>query len=248
MGMKVLSLLSDKNRDAFGKRPATLAFLGDSVTNGCFEVLPALNLNNEIEGFDVTFDSEHAYSADLRKILFTLYPKAQINIINAGISGDNAPNGLTRMERDLLPYKPDLTVVCYGLNDSGAGDAGIDRYHDALVGIIEKLKAAGSEVILMTPQPIAARVHSQLKGDALRAMAKGLAENFANGGFDRYMQAARKAAEETGIPLCDCYARWMQLYANGVDITDLLANYLNHPTREMHWLFAMALAETMFAD
>lgn len=244
--MNFVNLLKEKNASPFTSRPVTLGFLGDSVTNGCFEVLPALNNENREQGFDVVYDPEAAYSADLRKILCTFYPRAQINIVNAGISGDNAPNGLARMDRDLLPFRPDLTVVCYGLNDSGAGDAGIGRYHDALVGIIEKLKTAGSEVILMTPQPIAARVHSQLHGDALRAMAAGLAAKFADGGFDRYMQAARQAAQETGVPLCDCYDRWMKLYAGGVDITDLLANYLNHPTRSMHWLFAVSLAETIF--
>lgn len=243
--MKILSLLNEKNRDAFGNRPVTIGFLGDSVTNGCFEVLPAMTAHGE-EGFDVVFDPERSYSALVRKILLTLYPKAQINIINAGISGDSAPSGLARMERDLLPYHPDLCVVCYGLNDSGAGDAGIAAYHDALTAIIRKLKQAGSEVILMTPQPICARVHTQLHGEALRALALGLADSFAQGGFDRYMQAARAAAEETEIPLCDVYAKWMCMYENGVDITDLLSNYLNHPTREMHWLFANSLVETMF--
>jgi len=244
--MKICKLLREKNDNAFDARPVTVAFLGDSVTNGCFEVLPALNAENKEEGFDVVFEPEESYAEKLKKILHRLYPHAQINLINAGISGDSAPGGLARMDRDLLPFKPDLTVVCYGLNDSGRGDEGIGDYEKALKEIIRRLKAAGSEVILMTPQPIAARVHSQLKGEALRGMAKGLAESFERGVFDRYMQAARKATEEEGAALCDVYARWMAMYRGGVDITDLMANYLNHPIREAHWLFAMSLAETIF--
>lgn len=245
MSMKFLSLLNEKNRNAFGCRPVTIGFLGDSVTNGCFEVLPATTDNGE-SGFDVVFDPESGYPALVRNMLLTLYPMAQINLINAGISGDSAPGGLARMERDLLPYHPDITVVCYGLNDCGAGADGITRYHDALIGIIRKLRETGSEIILMTPQPICARVHTQLHGDQLRAMAKNLVQNFESGVFDRYMQAARAAAEEEAIPLCDVYAKWMNLYQNGVDITDLLSNYLNHPTRKMHNLFAYSLVETMF--
>ena len=245
MAMKITEKLADKNRNAFGSAPVTVAFLGDSVTNGCFEVYPALTDHGE-DGIDVVFEPENSYSAHVRRILSLLYPKAQINIINAGISGDSAPGGLARMERDLLPYRPDLTVVCYGLNDSGAGDGGIVRYHDALVAIIEKLKASGSEVIVMTPQPICARVHTQLRGEALRTMAGNLAAAFAEGGFDRYMQAARAAAAETDVPLCDVYAKWMAMFDGGVDITDLLSNYLNHPTRELHWLFAYSLVHTMF--
>ena len=99
----------------------------------------------------------------------------------------------------------------------------------------------------MTPQPICARVHTQLRGEVLRGLAKSLAEKFEEGGFDRYMQAARAAAEETGVPLCDVYAKWMAMYRGGVDITDLLSNYLNHPTREMTPLFASSLMDTLFS-
>ena len=247
MFSEVLKKLADKNADAFHHAPVTIGFLGDSVTNGCFEVLPALTDHGE-EGIDVVFDPENSYSAHFRRMLLNLYPKAQINIINAGISGDSAPAGLERMDRDLLPYHPDLTVVCYGLNDCGGGDDGIARYHDALVAIIEKLKAAGSAVIVMTPQPICARVHTQLRGQWLRDYAKTLSEKFADGGFDRYMQAARAAAKETDVAVCDVYAKWMAMYRHGVDITDHLSNYLNHPTREMHRLFASSLIDTLFMD
>ena len=247
MTPKTLNKLSMKNASAFANTPVTIGFLGDSVTNGCFEVYPAMTDHGE-EGFDVIFDPEQGYPAQFRRMLCMLYPKAQINIINAGISGDSAPGGLSRIDRDPLPYHPDLTVVCYGLNDSGNGDEGIPKYHDALVAIIRRLQDAGSEVILMTPQPICTRVHTQLRGESLRKLASKLATNFADGIFDRYMQAARSAAAETGIPLCDVYAKWMAMYQNGVDITDLLSNYLNHPTREMHYLFAWSLMDTIFGQ
>ena len=32
----------------------------------------------------------------------------------------------------------------------------------------------------------------------------------------------------------------------GVNVTELLANKINHPTREFHYLFAISLLETMF--
>ncbi len=247
MSFKVLKKLSDKNSDAMKHPPVTVGFLGDSVTNGCFEVYPAMTDHGE-DGIDVVFDTEQGYTAKFRRILGMLYPKAQINIINAGISGDSAPGGLERMERDLLPYKPDFTVVCYGLNDCCGGMEGIPQYHDALVSIIRRLQAAGSEVILMTPQPICSRVHTKLRGEWLREYAKTLETSFSDGVFDRYMQAAREAAEETGAALCDVYAKWMAMYKSGVDITDILSNYLNHPSREMHQLFAWSLIDTMFGQ
>ncbi len=245
MAMKIASLLRAKNGDALNNRPVTIGFIGDSVTNGCFEVMPSIN-EDGTEGIDVVFDAENAYPAKLKKILTTLYPKAQINVVNAGISGDDAPSGLVRIERDLLPYRPDLTVVCFGLNDSCYGAEKLEKYRTALTAIIEKIKASGSEVILMTPQPICTRVHTQLRGDALRKFGAQLTENFKSGLFAKYMDTAREVAAECGVVVCDCYARWMKLYEGGVDITDLLCNYLNHPTRDMHWLFATSLADTIF--
>ena len=45
--------------------------------------------------------------------------------------------------------------------------------------------------------------------------------------------------------MCDCYAKWKLLSQNGVDTTALLANGINHPSREMAWMFAYSLLETM---
>jgi regulator of sigma D len=97
----------------------------------------------------------------------------------------------------------------------------------------------------MTPQPICTRVHTQLRGDELRNFAHTLVDIFESGVFEKYMQAARDVASACNVPLCDCYAKWKKLYEGGVDITSLLSNYLNHPTRDMHWLFATSLVETM---
>ena len=144
--MKIIEKLAAKEHDMYGKAPVTIAFLGDSVTHGCFEVYRVGE-----NGLDTVFEAENSYSHKVKTILHTLFPRTQINVIGAGISGDNAANGLTRVERDVLPYHPDLTVVCFGLNDSCGGMDGLTRYRDSLTGIVAKLKASGSEVILMTP-------------------------------------------------------------------------------------------------
>jgi len=68
-----------------------------------------------------------------------------------------------------------------------------------------------------------------------------------NGGvLDAYVEAAKDTCREYGVTICDCYAKWKQLFKSGVDITSLLSNRINHPTREMNTLFAVSLLETMF--
>ena len=61
--------------------------------------------------------------------------------------------------------------------------------------------------------------------------------------MDVYMEKAREVCARNEIPVCDCYAKWKQLEAWGADVTRLLANGINHPTENLHWLFAVSLLE-----
>ena len=239
--MKIIEKLHAKEQAIYSAKPVTIAFLGDSVTQGCFECYEETETKIE-----TVFDYENAYSTRVREQLNLLYPRTQINIINSGISGDNAPNGLSRIERDILPYSPDLVVVSYGLNDSGRGLANLPAYRDALAGIFKKLQDAGCEVIFLTQNMMATHVSCHLTGDLLRRVAASCAETQNNGTLDQYFAAAREEAEKAGIPVCDLYQKWQKLASGGVDVTELLANKINHPAREIHEYMATELIETMF--
>ena len=112
--MTLVEKIKQKQADIYSSRPITLAFLGDSVTQGCFEIYP-----EEPGNLNVVYDCEAVYHSRIKKIFSLLYPSLPVNIINAGISGDDALHGLARLDRDVISYNPDLTVVCFGLNDSG---------------------------------------------------------------------------------------------------------------------------------
>ena len=68
-----------------------------------------------------------------------------------------------------------------------------------------------------------------------------------SGRMDTYMESACQLAESMGISVCDCYSEWKKL-SETQDTTMLLANRINHPTREMHKLFADKLFNIIFAD
>ena len=144
--MKVMNLFRDKAKDMNGCQPVTIAFLGDSVTQGCFEVF--FKNNGEVE---TVYDVNSAYHSYLKNILTTLYPNVTVNIINAGISGNTAEQGYARLERDVMKFHPDLVVVCFGLNDCGQGPDYINVYADSLGKIFERLKSEDIETIFMTP-------------------------------------------------------------------------------------------------
>ncbi len=239
--MEIVRKLGEKNKDINTKPAVTIAFLGDSVTQGCFEVY-----TTETGGIETVFDAENAYHTHLRKILNTLFPAAALNIINAGISGGCARGGLERIERDVLRYSPDMCVVCFGLNDTG--NYGIEEYKTALTGIFDRLLKEGVEVIFMTPNMMCTKLSCHIKEENIRKVGEGILNNQVSGKLEQYLEAAKEIAVSKNIPVCDCYSKWKMLEKSGVDTTELLANHLNHPTRDMNWLFAYSLVETMFKN
>jgi len=238
--MKIMELMQQKAKDNSGCRGVSIAFLGDSVTQGCFEIYKDQN-----DHIVPVFDKNSAYHMYVSQIFAMLYPSVPVNIINAGISGGSAPHGLARLERDVLQYNPDLTVVCFGLNDSGGGLEKLPQYEEALRNIFSELQKKDIEIIFMTPNMMNTRVSEHLQDANMRGIAENTVKRQLGGVMDAYMEAARKICKEMGIPVCDCYSKWKRLYENGVDITELLSNKINHPTREMNWMFAMDLVETM---
>ncbi len=238
--MDIMKKIAAKAKDNANEESVTIAFLGDSITQGCFEVYKPTETTIE-----TVFDKNSAYHTYLNRILSVVYPSVPINIINAGISGGSAPHGLARLERDVLRHEPDLTVVCFGLNDACSGLEQISRYTEALDSIFQKLKEAGSEVIFMTPNMMNTKISCHIQDDVVRNVAISTQRCQMNGILEAYLEEAKKICANYEIPVCDCYTKWKLLYENGADTTELLANKINHPTREMNWLFAMALMETM---
>lgn len=240
--MKFTEKIKRKCDDLYSERPLTLAFLGDSVTQGCF------HFANTTDGTVQTiFESEYAYHAIIRKIFGILYPTLPTVIINAGISGDTAPQGAERLERDVLSYKPDLVVVCYGLNDHGYGEETLGDYKNALVDIFTRVKNSGAELIFMTPNMVGERVNGRVPNETLRAVAERMVGDEKQACLDLFLDSARKICEEMDVPVCDCHKNWKVMKNAGVDITNLLSNDINHPIKELHYMFAYELVKLMLS-
>ena len=222
----------------------TVAFLGDSITEGCFELYKTEN-----GGTESVKDPENGYAACFIRALKYLFPTVPVRAVNAGIAGDNARGGAKRVETDVVRHKPDLTVVCYGLNDCGDKVIYAERYVNALAEIFDRLREVGSDVIFMTPNMMNTELGTHLLDDEnLLMYAKSTMQRQNAGLFDAHIERARETCRMKNVPVCDCYAFWKALDANGVNVTDLLCNAVNHPSREMHKLFAAELLKTLFAS
>jgi len=239
--LKIIEKLREKSLDPTGSEPITLAFLGDSVTQGCFEIYK--NSKNKIE---TVYDISSAYHTYIRQILCTLYPRAPINIINAGVSGGGSAAGLKRLERDVIRFSPDLVVVSFGLNDSTRGMDRLDEYVKNMTEICSALVKNGIEVIVLTTNMMVTKDDFNCTDEDM-LKTNELCRNIQNNGtLDAYMQAVREVSKKCGCKLCDCYKKWKFLSENGVDTDLLLSNGINHPTRQMNYMFANSIVEIMF--
>lgn len=224
-------------------RPVTIGFLGDSVTQGCFELY-----STGEDSLETEFRSFQAYHSKLKRMLEEVFPSVPVNIINGGVSGDNAPGGRRRLQRDILSFQPDLVVVCFGLNDVCRGMEGISDYVEALEGIFQELQAAGAEVIFMTPNMMGTRAVAEEKDPFIHSVLENITKLQVEGIMDAYMEKALEVCAANQVPVCDCYRKWKKLEESGADVTRLLANRVNHPQEKMHWLFAASLFEMMLFD
>ena len=208
--------------------PITIVAFGDSVTHGCFDA-------DEMDYVNV-------YHRRLANMINEKYSYVPVNVINAGIGGTTAKASLARMESQVFSHSPDLVIVAFGLNDVNGS---LEDYTNSLKVIFESCLSRGVEAIFMTPNMLNTYVSDRAPAQ-FKDYARVTAEYQTSGRMDSYMTAAVELARGMGIKVADCYAKWKKL-AETEDTTALLANAINHPTREMHQLFADTLFDTIFA-
>ncbi len=228
---KICELVKGGIPEYEARGPINVVIIGDSVSHGFF-------------GGKINQDYNAVYHNRLRLMINKKNPTIPVNMINTAIGGTTAHFALGNFERDVLPHRPDLAIICFGLNDVNGS---VEDYASSLEGIFEKCKNADIDCIFMTPNMLNTKRHPDTIEKYFDYALK-TAEMQNSGRMDSFMEAAREVTKKCGVPLCDCYAKWKEFDAEGKDITSLLANYINHPTREMHKLFADMLYELIFEE
>ena len=96
-------------------------------------------------------DPAHSYPAELQADLDRALPRMHIAVINRGIGGQDAPEELARMQADVIAVRPQLVVWQVGANGALRHADPVTFRHLVTEGV-ERLKAAGIDVILMDNQ------------------------------------------------------------------------------------------------
>lgn len=133
------------------KAGETIAFLGDSITQG------GAGKGGYCRLIDDKITKDH--------------PELGVKIVYAGISGHKVPDLQKRLDRDVISKKPTVVFIYIGINDvwhsqNGRGTPK-DKYEAGLNDIIQRIKAAGAVVVLATPSVIGEKTDGSNKFDKM---------------------------------------------------------------------------------
>ncbi len=211
--------LLDKAGQA-GARTVLYVAIGDSVTQGC------LGLNE--------MTHQEVYHELLRRRVETHYPTANFNVINSGVGGDTAHQSRNRWERDVTVYKPDLVTICFGLNDTHKGEAGLDEFKTAIRDLVALIRNETDAEILLLTTIMMMKADNERVPEMYKAMVPDFIRVYEQGTLMKYNDVIRELAVEQAVPLLDVHAIWEQMDRDGVDIHTRLSNGINHPDIAFH--------------
>ena len=152
------------------------------------------------------------------------YPRAAIESRNGATGGDTTAQGLERLPEKVLRQKPDLVLVGFGMNDHNREGYGVplDAFAKNLRTMIDRIQAAGAEVVLFSAFPPNPKWH------------------FGSHQMEAYANATEQVAREKHCAFADVYHTWISLAARKKP-EDLLANNINHPNDFGHEIYYRAL-------
>ncbi len=103
---------------------------------------------------------------------------------------DESPKGFEQLVTLATELKPTVLVICYGQNESFAGEAGLTRFRSGLNQLLDALAPTKGRVVLLTPTPF------ENPGDVARNALLG-----------PYAQVVREVAGTRRAGLVDLFTR-----------------------------------------
>jgi len=202
------SPLDDVTRRLSAGQPTRIVCFGDSIT-----------------GVYYHSGSQRAWCDMLGFALQKAFPKANLDMINAGSSGHTTVNALARIERDVIAKKPHLVVVMFGMND--VTRVPLEKFRDNTETIASRCLDAGAAVVLCTPNSVYEN------------------ERRPDGRLAEYSEAVRQVAAKLGLPLVDCFEAWHEQRRKDETAWMLMMSDTIHPNMTGHRRFAELITKTV---
>ena len=197
-----------------------LVVLGDSITRGVRSGVSA----------------ESIYQTRIQTKLSTATIK--VEVLNEGIGGERTDMALRRLNKSVIAKHPDIVTVMYGTNDSyvdiGKTKSRItaEAYESNLRTIVDKLRAANIQVVLMTSPRWGAVASNNGAGE------------HPNVQLQKYVARCRLVAKDKKVPLIDHYKIWTAAEQNGTNLTSWTTDEC-HPNGLGHQQISEAMIEDL---
>ncbi|HET7393554.1 MAG TPA: SGNH/GDSL hydrolase family protein [Candidatus Binatia bacterium] len=162
-----------------------------------------------------------AWPARLGSVLTDKFPSARIKIVNRAVARQTAKQVLERLDRDILPLKPNLVIWETGTMEAVRG-SDVDAFRETVRTAIDELRAAGVEVVLMNMQfsrETDAMIHFEPYLIAMRQVAdatetplfrrRGIMRYWAESGLIDLRVKDDKKRRQLAVKLYDCIGRAM---------------------------------------
>ncbi|MEZ5277898.1 MAG: SGNH/GDSL hydrolase family protein [Opitutaceae bacterium] len=196
---------------------------GDSVTDAGYLGHP------ETERWQVQFVDR------LRRI----YPRARISLTSAAWGGrttvsflEEPPGSEHNYQETVLAVRPDL-VVSEFVNDAGLDPAGLDERYGR---ILDDFRGIGAEWIILTPHYVRPDWMDLTKETGIDDDPRP------------YVKALRTFAAGNNVALADASLRYGRLWRQGLPVTSLMMNSINHPDERGMRIFADSLIALFGAE
>ena len=167
--------------------------------------------------------AERGFLDYLKVMLNKKYPGSKFKIINRGIPGDTAKDGLRRVDSDVIRLLPDLVLIQFALNDAYT-DFSPDDFQKNIESIILKVKEkTDSEIALLTSVALLNPGENRIAREFYRRI--------------------HECGERFNLPVVFVDEYWENKIASGIKHTTLVQSDGIHPNEKGYELMAEAVFE-----
>ena len=177
--------------------------------------------------------------------------EVDVDVINAGVSGNTTADARERFDRDVLGKYPDVVIIQFGINDAAIElhkqktepRVPLAQYKENLEYFVSTLTARGATVFLMTPNAVAWT--DELKANLGQPPYDVNDRWGLNVVLRDYVEAVREVGAAEDVQLVDVYEMYVRHDRRpGRQIEDLLLDGV-HPNDEGHAMVGGVIAKQL---
>lgn len=131
----------------------------------------ALKQGDRVAFFGDSITAQDLYTTFVANHYMAFRPELKLTFKNAGVGGDALSNGISRIDRDLVPFKPTVITCFFGMNDAGyvAPDdpkvaENLAKYKEdyaKLLGLLRE-KCPNARIVLFTTSVVDSKQNNKL--------------------------------------------------------------------------------------